>query len=92
MCSFDTASLFINIPLTKAIHICADYLYDAKSTNTPRMERHVFVTLMNITTTLVEFSFDNVVYKQIDGVAIGSPLGPAPVNNIRRMLRRKAVQ
>ena len=27
-------------------------------------------------TTEVEFSFDNEMYKQVDGVAMGSPLGP----------------
>ena len=28
----------------------------------------------------VEFSFDNIIYRQIDGVAMGSPLGPALAN------------
>ena len=28
----------------------------------------------------VEFSFDNVMYKQVDGVAMGSPLGPVLAN------------
>ena len=44
------------------------------------MEKHVFVELMNIATTSIEFNFDNVVYKQIYGVAMGSPLGPALAN------------
>ena len=35
---------------------------------------------MNIATTSAEFSFNNVVYKQIDGVAMVSPLGPALAN------------
>ena len=35
---------------------------------------------MNISTTSVEFSFNNKMYKQIDGVAMGSPLGPALAN------------
>ena len=78
--SFDIAYLFTNIPLAEAIQICADYLYDTKSTNTLGMEKHVFVELMNIATTSVEFNFDNVAYKQIDGAAMGSPLGPAPAN------------
>ena len=36
---------------------------------------------MNVATKSVEFSFNNVMYKQTDGVAMGSPLGPAPANN-----------
>ena len=35
---------------------------------------------MNIAITSAEFSFNNVVLKQIDGVAMDSPLGPAPGN------------
>ena len=32
---------------------------------------------MQTATKSVEFSFNNVIYRQIDGVAMGSPLGPA---------------
>ena len=35
---------------------------------------------MLIATRGVEFSFNNQIYKQIDGVAMGSPLGPALAN------------
>ena len=31
-------------------------------------------------TTSVEFSFDDIMHRQIDGVAMGSPLGPALAN------------
>ena len=44
------------------------------------MDKDVFIELMNIATTSVEFSFNNKMYKQIDGVAMGSPLGPALAN------------
>ena len=51
------------MPLAEAIQICADCLNDTKSTNTAGMKKHVFVELMNIATTSVEFSFDYVIYK-----------------------------
>ena len=35
---------------------------------------------MNVATKSVEFSFDNVMYKQTYGVAMGRPLGPALAN------------
>ena len=38
------------------------------------------IELMKTATTSVEFSFNNITYKQIDGVAMGSPLGPALAN------------
>ena len=36
--------------------------------------------LLHSATSTVEFSFDNTIYRQIDGVATGSPLGPALAN------------
>ena len=35
---------------------------------------------MPIATLGVEFSFNNQIYKQLDGVAVGSPLGPVLAN------------
>ena len=35
---------------------------------------------MKTATTSVEFSFNNIMYRQIDGIAMGSPLGPALAN------------
>ena len=55
------------------------WLYNNKSAS-PGKNKNVVIKLMNIATTLVDFSFDNITYKQIDGVAMGSPLGPALAN------------
>ena len=79
LCLFDISSLFTNIPLGETIQICADSLYDSNLTP-PIMDKDVFIELMNIATTSVEFSFNYKMYKQIDGVAMGSPLGPALAN------------
>ena len=35
---------------------------------------------MKTATTSVEYSFNNIMYRQIDGVSMGSPLGPALAN------------
>lgn len=40
----------------------------------------VFFELMKFATSSVEFSFDNIMYWQIEGVALGSLLGPALAN------------
>ena len=40
----------------------------------------IFIELMQLTTSSVEFSFNNNMYRQIDGVAMGSPLGLALAN------------
>ena len=51
--------------------------YHAMATSFPR---NIFVELMQLATNSVEFSFNNNMHRQIDGVAIGSPLGPALAN------------
>ena len=40
----------------------------------------VFIELMKSAISGVEFSFNDIMYKQTDGVAMGSPLGPALAN------------
>ena len=79
MCSFDISSLFTNVPLDETIGICADALYRG-DLDCPPFPEEVFIELMQIATRGVEFSFDNIMYRQIDGVAMGSPLGPALAN------------
>ena len=79
LCSFDISSLFANIPLGETIQICAYSLYDSNLTP-PIMDIDVFIELMNIATTSVEFSFNNKMYNQIDSVVMGSLLGPALAN------------
>ncbi|XP_046860898.1 deleted in malignant brain tumors 1 protein-like [Xenia sp. Carnegie-2017] len=44
------------------------------------MSENAFRELMMAATKGVEFSFDDTMYKQIDGVAMGSPLGPVFAN------------
>ena len=39
--------------------------------------RQIFVELMEMAASSVEFSFNDIMHRQIDGLAMGSPLGPA---------------
>ena len=79
LCSFDVSSFFTNVPLDETIKICADALYGNLKSR-PCIPKEVFVELMLSATSTVEFSFDNITYRQIDGVAMGSPRGPALAN------------
>ena len=76
MCSFDISSLFTNVPLEETINICADALYCDDSNAQSLISKAVFIELMKSATSGVEFSFNDIMYKQTDGVAMGSPLGP----------------
>ena len=79
MRSFDVSSLFTNVPLDETIQICSDALYDDSDLQ-PLIPRDVFVELIKSATFSVEFSFNNTLYKQTDGVAMRSPLGPVLAN------------
>ena len=79
LCSYDVCSLFTNVPLAETIEICADALYYGELTPPP-FPRAVFVELMQAATSSVEFSFNNIMHRQIDGVAMFSPLGLSLAN------------
>lgn len=76
MCSFDVCSLFTCVPLLETINICCDFLY-LSSFSSPDISEKGFFELMKFATSSVEFSLYNIMYLQIDGVVMGSPLGPA---------------
>ena len=78
-CSCDVSSLFTNVPLDETIKICSEALYD-QSDIQPVIPKDVFVELMKSATPSVEFSFNNTMYKQTDGVAMGPTLGPTLAN------------
>ena len=79
MCSFDVSGLFTNVPLDETIKICSDALYEDSDLQ-PLIPKDAFVELMKSATSSVEFSFHNTMYKQTDGLAMGSPLGQALAN------------
>ena len=76
MASLDVDSLFTNIPLEETIDICVDNLY-SDNENPPNIPKHNFRNLLNIATKETFFMFNNKYHKQVDGVAMGSPLGSA---------------
>ena len=75
MCSFDICCLFTCVPILETINICVDMLYRSHLPH-PDIPEAVFVELLKFATTSVEFSFDNIIYRQVDGISMGSVLGP----------------
>ena len=80
MVSFDIQSLFTNIPLDKAIDICFELLFNKKRKVKGMLKKHVKELLTHAVKSSTTFMFNNVYYKQVDGVAMGSPLGPTLAN------------
>ena len=81
MASFDVTSLFTNIPLDETIKIIAGQLF-SNSNSFKGFSRDEFVKLLNLAAKDCHFIFNGKFYDQIDGVAMGSPLGPLLANNI----------
>ncbi len=79
MASFDVKSLFTNIPLTETVDICVDNLFSGNSPpdDIPKQD---FRALLQSAVSETLFIFDGEYYEQIDGVAMGSPLGPSLAN------------
>ena len=68
-----------NFSLQETIEICANALYDDDLVPPP-FPREIFIELMQTGFSSVEFNFNDTMYQQINGVAMGSPLGPALVH------------
>ena len=79
MSSLDVDSLFTNIPLKETINICTNLLYKnvdvIEGTNKSESKN-----LLSLATQESYFMFNDILYKQKDGVAMGSPLGPTMAN------------
>ena len=75
MASLDIESLFTNIPLEETIKNCVNDLF-FNNFYSGKLSRKDLHDLFKLGATESSFIFDNKLYKQIDGVSMGSPLGP----------------
>ena len=79
MGSLDVESLFTNIPLQETIDIVTNKVFEKKR-KVNGISKRDFKRLLEISTKGTVFVFNGKYYKQKDGVAMGSPLGPALAN------------
>ena len=77
--SFDVVSVFTNIPLHETIELIANYFYSDESKTTPPFSKIIFKKLLLLSTGGL-FMYKDRLFKQIDGVTMGSPLGPSLAN------------
>ena len=79
MASLDVEALFTNIPLDETIDICVELVF--KDSDTAHgLNREEFHSLLSLATKESFILFDGSYYQQVDGVAMGSPLGPTFAN------------
>ena len=79
MASLDVDSHFTNVPLDETIKICIDELFQSEMTVSGLNKKEMFEMIsLNLKESIILFY--NKYYSQIDGVAMGSPLGPTLAN------------
>ena len=79
MGSLEVDSLFTNIPFDENIDICLNQLFE----NTDTVQGFTKSKLKQLLCLAIKesyFIFNGLLYKQIDGVAMGSTLGPSLAN------------
>ena len=70
--------------LYETINIIAKYVYSENSRCTPPFSQAVFIKLLKIATGGT-FCHNDKLFKQVDGVAMGNPLGPTDPVNFRHI-------
>ena len=81
--SYDVTALFTNVPLNETINILVEKAFADDWFNQTYgldLQKHQLTKLLEIAITNQLFQFNGQLYEQIDGVAMGSPLGPLMAN------------
>ena len=79
MASFDVENLFTNIPVHETIDICIDSLF-RNCVTVAGIAKDLFRSLLEMSVLNSYFIFDQKLFKQLDGVGMGLPLGPTFAN------------
>ena len=79
MASLDVEALFTNIPLEETMEICVEQVFKTED-KVEGLGKEDFRSMLSLATKESFISFNGCFYKQIDGVAMGSPLGPTFAN------------
>ena len=72
-------SLFTKVPLDYTLNIILDKIYKEKKIKT-KLSKEELKELIELCTKEMHFSYNEKIYQQTSGVAIGSPLGPVLAN------------
>ena len=80
MCSFDVTSLFTNVPVNETIDIIIEKLFPGDDSKYYNMSKKEFRQLLSLAVKDSVFIFDKKIFKQVEGLAMGSPLAPVMAN------------
>ena len=89
---YDVSSLFTNVPLDETIKILADRAFSNNWFNSEydlNISKQDLIDLLGVATKGQLFQFNGSLYEQINGVAMGSPLGPMLANVFMSSIEEK---
>ncbi|XP_073258104.1 uncharacterized protein [Porites lutea] len=90
--SYDVSALFTNVPLEETIQILVNKAFNQNWLNETynlNITQEDLVELLRVATKHQLFQFNGSLYEQIDGVAMGSPLGPLMANTFMCLMEEK---
>ena len=91
--SLDVESLFTNVPIKETIEIICNACYNHETLLAPSFSKKIMKELLELCTMEAPFKhIDGSLYKQIDGVAMGSPLGVIFANFYMCNLENKVIE
>ena len=93
--SYDVTSLFTNVPVDETIKILVERAFKNNWFNKTyklNLKKSDLETLLNLAVKHQLFQFDGNLYEQVDGVAMGSPLGPLLANTFMCSLEERLVK
>ena len=91
--SLDVESLFTNVPVDDTIKIILDNVYNHANLPPLKIPRNTLEALLRACTTEAPFrSPDGMLYRQINGVSMGSPLGPTFADFYMCQLENKVLE
>ncbi|XP_076061216.1 uncharacterized protein LOC143036996 [Oratosquilla oratoria] len=92
MVSLDAHSLFTNIPVLRTTDIILDYVYHHPVLPPPRIPKNVMKKMLLACTTKAPFKCSqSKLFVQIDGVAMGSPLGGPLCSTFKSYVENEAL-
>jgi len=92
MLSFDVESLFTNIPTLETIDIIVKLVYTKNRKYFHGLTKQELSKLLIVCTQQSHFQFNNDFFDQVDGVSMGSPLGPLFANIFMADFEKKTME
>ena len=89
--SFGVTSLFKNVPLNRTVNIILDRVYNENLVNT-NIRKRTLKKQIKDTCSKTVITTNKKLYQQIDGVSMGSSLGPLLANIIKTELEGKIIK